>query len=270
MRKIFYLFLIPILFAGCSKEAAPLPEPSPVGGILSVRSQAALSNEPQGAAEILGKATTRTPGDVLTYTFEAWTRDGEPRRVLHETVTGTLTEAAFEIALIPGNYDFLFWADYGKGAYTTDNLRNVAVAMTSGSTPATYTPGSERDAFACALTGVQWNGDNGVSAMLKRPLAKLMMQNKAAFTTGGQTVSVTYTNVPTQYDVLTGTASYPQTVTLTFLTTAGSAAAGEDFIFVPSEGTPVGLTIAVGDVEKGLDALPLKPNCQTNVTATFE
>ena len=130
MRKIFYLFLIPILLAGCNKEAAPLPEPSPVGGILSVRSQAALSNEPQGAAECSSKATNRAAGDVLTYTFEAWTRDANPRCVLHETVTGTLTEAAFEIALIPGNYDFLFWADYGKGAYTTDNLRQVSLVRT--------------------------------------------------------------------------------------------------------------------------------------------
>ena len=123
MKKIFYLFLIPILWIGCSKETQP--EPSPVGGTISVRSQGELSNEPQGAAEIPGKATTRTAGDVLTYTFEAWTRDGEPRRVLHKTANGTLREAAFEIALIPGNYDFLFWADYGKDAYTTDNLRQV-------------------------------------------------------------------------------------------------------------------------------------------------
>lgn len=269
MKKIFYLFLIPILWIGCSKETQP--EPSPVGGTISVRSQGELSNEPQGAAEIPGKATNRVAGDVLTYTFEAWTRDGEPRRVLHKTANGTLREAAFEIALIPGNYDFLFWADYGKGAYTTDNLRNVAVAMTSGSTPATYTPGSERDAFACASTGVQWNGGNGVSATLMRPLAKLNMQNTTPFTAGDKRVSVSYRNVPTQYDVLTGTASDPQTVTLAFPnTTVGSVTVGEDFIFVPSEGTPVGLTIAVGDVEKGLDALPLKPNCQTNVTATFE
>ena len=71
-----------------------------------------------------------------------------------------------------------------SGAYTTDDLRNVTVAMTSGSTPATYTPGSERDAFAYALPGVQWNGGNGVSARLKRPLAKLTMQNKEAFRHG--------------------------------------------------------------------------------------
>ena len=264
MKKIFYLFLIPILWIGCSKETQP--EPSPVGGTISVRSQGELSNEPQGAAEIPGKATTRTAGDVLTYTFEAWTRDGEPRRVLHKTANGTLREAAFEIALIPGNYDFLFWADYGKDAYTTDNLRQVIATE--------YEPASisERDTFACVLEQVAWNGGNGVGATLTRPLAKLNMQNTTPFTAGGKQVSVTYRNAPTQYDVLTGTSSAPAAeITLSFpTTTAGSAAVGEDFIFVPAEGKSVGLTITVGDVEKELDALPLKPNYQTNVTATFE
>ena len=96
-----------------------------------------------------------------------------------------------------------FWADYGTGAYATADLRQIKIAMTSGSTPATYAPGSERDAFACVLPDVQWNGGNGVSATLKRPLAKLTMRNKEAFNTGDKAVSVTYRNVPTRYDVLT-------------------------------------------------------------------
>lgn len=267
MRKIFYLFLIPILFAGCSKETALLPEPSPVGGTVSVRSQSELSNGPQSSSAIRSDVFTRATGDAaLTYTFEAWTRDADPRCVLHRTVTGTLAEAAFGIALIPGNYDFLFWADYGKGAYTTDNLRQVSLVQTP------YTPGSDRDAFACALRNVRWNGGNGVGATLTRPLARLTIQNTSLFATSGKTVSVSYRNTPTQYDVLTGTSSAPTAeITLAFpMTTAGSAAVGEDFIFVPSEGKSVGLTITVGDVEKELDALPLKPNYQTNVTATFE
>ena len=70
---------------------------------------------------------------------------------------------------------------------------------------------------------MQWNGGNAVSAELKRPLAKLKMRNRKAFGTGGEAVAVTYTDVPTQYDVLTGTASAPQTLTLAFpTTTAGS------------------------------------------------
>ena len=267
MRKIFYLFLIPILFAGCNKERETLPEPAPVGGMISVRSQKELSNESQNSSAIRSDAFSRAADAAVTYTFEAWTHDANPRCVLHKSVTGTLTEAAFEIALIPGNYDFLFWADYGKGAYATDNPRQV-----TATTAYTLAAASERDAFACAKTGVTWNGGNGVSATLMRPMAKLTMQNTSPFATDGKMVSITYRNTPTQYDVLTGTSSAPAAeITLPFpTTTAGSAAVGEDFIFVPAEGKSVGLTITVGDVEKELDALPLKPNYITNVTAVFE
>lgn len=163
-------------------------------------------------------------------------------------------------------------ADYGTGAYTTADLRQIKIAMTSGSTPATYAPGSERDAFACVLPDVQWNGGNGVSATLKRPLAKLTMRNKEAFNTGDKAVSVTYRNVPTRYDVLTEKTSGPQTVTVAFPnTTVNSATVGEDFLFVPSNaGQSVGLSITVGDVTKGIDVLQLQRNYATSVTATFE
>ena len=264
MKKILYLFFIPFLFAGCSQETSPLPEPSPVGGILSVRSQAALSNEPQGAAEIPGKATTRAAGDVLTYTFEAWTRDANPRCVLHKTVTGTFSEAAFEIALVPGSYDFLFWADYGKGHYNTADLRQVSLAG------APYMPGGDRDAFAGKLENVHWNGGNGIGTTLTRPLARLTMQNTTPFT-DAKAVSVEYRGIPTRYDVLSGEASDPRTVTPTFPNTAaGSVTVGEDFLFVPSDGQNAALAMTVGGVTKTLDALQLEPNYQTNVTATFE
>lgn len=268
-KTVTILFLALTVLAGCSKDENPTPAPAaPVGGVISLLSEGTLENEPAAKAATRGETAA---GQTLTYTFEAWTKDANPRCVLHKTANGTLDEAAIEIMLVPGTYDFLFWADYGTGAYTTDDLRNVTVAMTSGSTPATYTPGSERDAFAYALPGVQWNGGNGVSARLIRPLAKLTMQNKEAFGTGGQTVSVTYTNVPTQYDVLTATASAPQTLTIAFpTTTTGAALVGEDFLFVPAEGKSVGLSITVGEVTKSLDVLQLQRNYTTNVTATFE
>lgn len=264
MKKIFFLFFIPLLFAGCSQETAPLPEPSPVGGILSVRSQAELSDEPQGAAEVPSKAATRAAGDVLTYTFEAWTRDANPRCVLHKTAGGTLTEAVIEIMLVPGNYDFLFWADYGLGHYNTSDLRQVSLAGVP------YEPGNGRDAFACVLKGVDWNGGNGVGATLTRPLAKLTMQNTTPFT-DAKVVSVEYRSIPTRYDVLSGEASDLRTVTLTFPnTTVGSVTVGEDFLFVPSDGQNAALTMTVSGVTKTLDVLQLEPNHKTNVTATFE
>lgn len=265
MKKIFFLFFILPFLTGCNKEVETLPEPSPVGGILSVRSQAALSNEPQSTAEIPGKATTRAAGDAaLTYTFEAWTRDANPRCVLHKTAGGTLTEAAIEIMLVPGSYDFLFWADYGLGHYNTSDLRQVTLAG------APYVPGNDRDAFACVLKGVDWNGGNGVGATLTRPLAKLTMQNTTPFT-DAKVVSVEYRSIPTRYNVLTGETSAPQTMILAFPnTTAGSVTVGEDFLFVPSGGQNAALTMTVSGVTKTLDVLQLEPNHKTNVTATFE
>ena len=249
MKKIVTILLFALtVFAGCSKDEKPTPAPTmPVNGVIYLHSESVLKNEPAAKAATRGATAAE---QTLTYTFEAWTNDTKPRCVLHKIANGTLDEAAIEIALVPGTYDFLFWADYGKGTYTTD---------------------SGRDAFAFALPGVQWNGGNGVSATLKRPLAKLAMQNTAAFGTGGQEVSVTYTNVPTQYDVLTETTSAPQTLTLAFpATTAGSNSVGEDFLSVPYAGQSIGLSITVGNVTKGLDMLQLQQNYTTHVTATFE
>ena len=261
MKKILTLFLALTVLAGCSKDESPTPAPAePAGGAISLRSEGALENEP--AAKAATRSETAAE-QALTYTFEAWTRGANPRCVLHKTAAGTLTEAAIEIALVPGSYDFLFWADYGTGAYETGDLRQVAAKK--------YTPAaaSERDAFACVLTDVQWNGGNAVSAELKRPLAKLKMRNRKAF---GTAVAVTYTDVPTQYDVLTRTASAPQTLTLAFpTTTAGSDSVGEDFLFVPSSAEhTVGLSVTVGSTTRTLDVLPLRPNCTSRVTATFE
>lgn len=264
MKKILTLFLALTVLAGCSKDESPTPAPAePVGGAISLRSEGALENEPAAKAATRSEAAAE---QALTYTFEAWTRGANPRCVLHKTAAGTLTEAAIEIALVPGSYDFLFWADYG-----TEPTRPA----TCGRSPRKNTrpqPASERDAFACVLTDVQWNGGNAVSAELKRPLAKLKMRNRKAFGTGGEAVAVTYTDVPTQYDVLTGTASAPQTLTLAFpTTTAGSDSVGEDFLFVPSSAEhTVGLSVTVGSTTRTLDVLPLRPNCTSRVTATFE
>lgn len=262
MKRLLLTYLSLILLAGCGKDPEIVPAPVPVGGVIALRSESALEN---GAAQ----GTPTRAGDVLTYTVEAWTQGANPRCVLHETVTGTVDGAAVEILLVPGDYDFLFWADFGKGHYATDNLRQVTAA--TAYTPA---PVSERDAFACARTGVTWSGGNGVSARLVRPVAQLIVRNDTEFATGGKAVSVIYRGVPTRYDVLTGEASAPADATLSFpVTTAGSAAVGEDFLFVPSGAdAPVGLEVTVGDDAgtKKLAALPLQPNHRVRVTATFE
>lgn len=259
--KIFTLFLVILLLASCSKGTELTPGLTPVSGVISLRSENLLENEPAlKAADPAGDA-------ALTFIFEAWTCDEHPRCVLHETGTGTLAgSAAIEVVLVPGTYDFLFWADYGTGAYDSSNLRQVGMEAASTSAAA-----SGRDAFACAKTGVKWSGGNAMSVTLVRPVAKLAIRNTSPFTAGGKQVAVTYRNVPLQYDVLTGAASAPAERSFTFpATTAGSSMVGEDFLFVPAGGTPVALSVTVGGVTKELDALPLQPNCVTNVTATFE
>lgn len=138
MKKILTLFLALTVLAGCSKDESPTPAPAePAGGAISLRSEGALENEP--AAKAATRSETAAE-QALTYTFEAWTRGANPRCVLHKTAAGTLTEAAIEIALVPGSYDFLFWADYGTGAYETGDLRQVAAKNTRPQPQANATP----------------------------------------------------------------------------------------------------------------------------------
>ena len=223
-----------------------------------------------------GEFNIQIPDDeLLVYTFEAWTCDANPRRVMHKTTSGTLSTAAIKITLVPGDYYFLFWADYDKGEYTTEDLRQVIdnrhnsnIGQGNSSMPVFE---SVRDAFA-AVERVAWKG--GESAVtLRRPMAKLNIKNTDPFTIANKAVSVTYRNIPTRYDVLTGLTSEPvQEITYSFpATAAGSAMVGEDFLFVPSQDTtPVGLVITVGGVTRELGVLPLQSNYRTVVTARFE
>ena len=233
--------------------------------MISVRSDETLDDGQDGMQAATAMSVTKAGDDAtLSYTLEAWTRDASPRCVLHKTVQGTFSGAEFDIALVPGEYDLLFWADHGTGHYTTSNLRQVSIAELP------YVPGDDRDAFACARQSVKWDGGTLGSITLTRPLAKLDMRNNEGFNTAKQ-VSVTYGGLLTRYDVLTGKASFPrESVTVAFPeTTAGSDAIGEDFLFVPSEGHNISLSMTVGVETKTLDILPLEPNHKTNVTATF-
>ena len=125
MKKIFPLFLALTVLTGCNEETEPTPGLTPVGGVISLRSESVLKNEPAAKAATHSETAA---GQRLTYTFEAWTKDANPRCVLHKTANGTFDEAAIEIALVPGTYDFLFWADYGTGAYTTADLRQIKMS----------------------------------------------------------------------------------------------------------------------------------------------
>ena len=258
---VWMTFLLSFL-TGCQSDPEEAPSEPAVTGRVFVRPQEAWGNE---------SASTGTPGtkavdqEKLTYTFEAWTRGTEAKRVFQQTASGSMQEGVqMEISLIPGTYDFLFWADYGTGHYLTTNLRQVQVVTTP------YLPGPRNDAFACALEQVTWDGRTTCQAVLKRPVAKVKFVNSADL---GQTksVSVVYGGLYTSYNVLTGevsnlrtalTVSYPET-------TVGSAQIGEDYLFVPEEGASLSLSVSMGEVTKEVDAVPLRANYSTNIVSYF-
>ena len=252
------IFFSLLMLCGCDKQAKETLSDTPVRAQIAVGLQDGLENQASG------KVLSRANGDpTLTYTLEAWTRGDSPSCVLHQTTIGSFTEAVFDIALIPGSYDLLFWADYGKDYYNTSSLRQVLL------TDVPYTPGEERDAFACVSTNVQWDGSAITGIVLKRPLAKLIIENSGNFTETNA-VQVQYSGTPTCYDVLTGESSQPQDMTILFPeTVVGSATVGEDFLFVPSDQQNISISITVGSVNKTLDDLQLKSNYRTRITSIF-
>lgn len=262
MKQVTYIFLGMFLFAliltGCDTNSNEIPSPTPVEGFISVLPQTELKN-------VQPAPSTKAGNDArLTYTFEVWTSGSDSRCVLHRTATGTLSGGtSFEISLIPGTYDLLFWADYGTENYTTSNLQ----AVKRKTTP--YTAGENQDAFACALRNQEWNG-GGFSATLTRPLTKLTMQNTKPFNQA-LPVSVTYENLYTSYNVLTGEVFDPQNTAATFQPTDGSTFIGEDFLFVPPAGEEQSsLSITIDNTTQSIGTLPLQTNYKTNITASFD
>ncbi len=259
------ILLVGVLQAGCQAdpETTPGPESQPVKGLVAIRSQVALENEAHSSSLLVG-GTKSDNDETLVYTLEVWSRETNPRCMLRKTVNGSMTEGVqLEIALIPGSYDFLLWADYGNGRYLTTNLREVTVVTDS------YRTDAKHDAFACAQQ-VEWEVNAVCQAILKRPVARIHLQNAEAFDQASE-VSMIYDEMYTVYDVLTGEVSEPrQGVSVSCpATTVGSALIGEDFLFVPAGKETVSLSVSVDNVTKALEDVPVKSNYNTNVTCSF-
>ena len=249
---------------GCQSEPAETPTPSVIEGQVVVHSQNVWENSsvsPSKSAE-----STLLTQDELTYTFEAWTRGSDAQCVLHTTATGSVPGGVqLNIALVPGTYDFLFWADYGTGHYLTTDLRRVQVVT------APYQAGSSNDAFAGMLEQVTWAaGKTGYQVQLKRPVANVTFSDTKANEQANR-MEGTYGEVYTVYDVLTGEVSVPlSALSVSFPETViGSMVLGEDFLFVPQAGQSFSLTLSVGEVTKKMDDIPLKPNYKTRITSSF-
>lgn len=267
VRYILWSFvtLAGVSFAGCQADTDTHPEPQPVKGVIAVQAQSEMDNESNPTSEP-GKNTKSNDNETLTYVLEVWTREAEARRVLHKAVNGGLTSGAeFDITLIPGIYDFLFWADYGNGHYVSTDLREVTVATGA------YRPDIRNDAFACVLKEVDWNENSSYNATLKRCVALMNIHNTAAFDKKNA-VTMVYNGLYRVYDVLTQEVSDPlYDLKVSFPeTTVGSTLIGEDFFFVSAEGEVMSFSVSVGDVTKSLDDVPLKSNYSTNITCSLQ
>ena len=255
-----WTMLVLAILTGCQADSEIFPEPQPVKGVIAIEPQSALENEEPSVFDGNTKSNT---DKTLVYTLEVWTREAEPRCMLHETLNGSMDEGVqFEITLIPGIYDFLFRADYGNGHYLTTNLKQVTIATDS------YHPDAKNDAFPCVLKQVEWNG-TPCNATLMRPLARINIHNTQAFDQPNS-VSMIYDKLYTVYNVLTGEVSFPQqALTVSFPeTTVGSTLIGEDFLFVPAEDV-MSLSVSVGNITKTINDVPLKSNYSTNITNSF-
>lgn len=257
-----YIILVSILLTGCQTDSEIPYEPQAVKGVISIQSQSPWGNE-GSVSSAFAIESQRDDNTKLVYTIEVWTREKEPRRILHKVLTGNMRDGVrFEISLLPDTYDFLFWADYGMGHYLTTNLRQVTVTTDS------YQPGAQNDAFAYTLTQ-EWDSNIALNATLKRPVARINIHNNGAFD-HAEKVSMVYQEIYTTYDVLTGNVSAPlQAMTISYPETeVGGSLIGEDFLFVPEQET-MSFSVTVGGITKAMDNVPLKPNYNTNITTSF-
>ena len=64
MKKIFPLFLALTVLTGCNEETELTPGLTPVGGVISLRSESVLKNEPAAKAATSQRDGCRTTADL--------------------------------------------------------------------------------------------------------------------------------------------------------------------------------------------------------------
>lgn len=261
-------------FAGCTKETGCPAEEAVTGRIaLAAQYEAANGTVDKRAVQ------TKAAGE-LTYVIEVWANDYSERITRKEVAESELyAGGTVEIAIVPGNYNFLFWADYDNGYYITDN----AVSTSAGglrSVKYEYDGSSDmgaadgRDAFATCKENVEW-GVGGtapsLSAVLVRPLAKLSITASENFAADDADASIQCSDIPTGYDVATAAVTELATIAFKASIKSGSAAIGDLFLFVPSGGSTEVSLLDFGEPNetKKLGEISVAPNYVTNVTVTM-
>lgn len=210
----------------------------------------------------------------VRYILEAWI--GGKERVLRSVMTAGDMDSPvnFNIRLVPGEYDFLCWADIvptnseAGGCYDAEDLRAVKIKEDYVGADV------NRDAFAWRERG-SFSSDFSLSATLVRPFAKLILANNKTSNSGGEiAVALTFGKgvFMDTYNVMTGEAnssgeSSPQP---TYPSTKSSDNfLAWDYFFVPASGRMSFKVSVGGGAEKQVDDIPLKRNTITRVIGNF-
>lgn len=210
------------------------------------------------------QAETRASGSIsninwdsydMRYIMEVWSVDGRSCVLRKKIIldNGSSNTAVFELRLIKGRYDFLFWADIisedrngSDNHYITSSdsgLRSVKIADTYSGSDAT------RDAFSSVEPNVNIDKSKPLlSTTLFRPFVQLIVQAKSDFTSP-KSVSIKYHRLCDTYNVKTGKASATGAFSdaITFpATEVNSTTVLHDFLFVPDY-NKIDFSLSVGN-----------------------
>ena len=164
-------------------------------------------------------------------------------------------------------YDFVFWADHatsnGDGSFDGEvyNTGNGLTAITTTAHEASATT----DAFTVTLKGVEVNRAFSTVVTLTRPFALLTIKasNAGELTTTG-TYTITYKDMPTAFNALTGKVEKKENYTIDEATPLTDGELSSVFVWMGSNEAEATMNITVGEEEA--PGIPLQRNYRTNVS----
>lgn len=307
MKKLFFLMLGSLLaFASCNNDE----------GIdnYSVDNQSFSMTVGMPATRALdmtkgGVANVDPASYSVRFILEAYNSDGTfARRFVRYEDLSSGVSTTFNMRLLPKEYTFAAWADFvdkssatpvmqedasDEGAVadnyyiTTGSLKAVAIDGTKYAASPDYDKGSRlvRDAY-CGTTEVDLASSGKASLTLKRPFGRIDvvatdLQSFVALNAGTLgDVTVTYTEIPSTYNVYAGdivdgatidNASF--TITVPAYTTESEIYLSYDYIFAPATGqgnAGFKMAVATDDAtqvsERELQAIPVEHNKITRIS----
>lgn len=227
-----------------------------------------LLNENDSAKQVTftltanGQAQTRAAGDQLRYVIAIYDKNGAQVQQ-NATVFSTNT---FEIELNPGDYTFLFWADYGNDNYNASNLKEVELDSERVTNP---------EAFY-GKTSYTINSNNNIDVTLKRAVAKVVLKSTGHIKTGA--INVTYSgfnkfNVFNENPEVT-TTSLTKTINIeTDITGTDDSPVEIGSIMMLAKKSESNLstvkTTYKDEEEKSISNVPIQANYVTNINGMF-